>query len=335
MDDLHAFTGRISEMANAFRQSQILFTAHDYGVFGILEDERSAEEVAQAIGCSVRGTAMLLDGLTALELLEKCSGRYRNTKLASTCLVPGKSAYQGPILNHVRRSWDTWSQLSEAIRTGTGVKKGNHKPSSEELRDFILGMSNIAFLSAPDLLEHIDISPFRRMLDIGGGPGTYTITFLKANPHLRATILDLPPVIEIAREQIAAAGIEDRVTFVPGDCMSADPGCGYDFVLVSNVIHILSAEQNTQLVRKCHAALAPGGTLIIKDFLTDPDRSGPAFSLIFALHMLLHTEAGGTYSIEEVRRWTEDAGFLPGELKSLTPKTRLWIVKKAQPEGVR
>ncbi len=335
MEDLHASTGKVSEMANAFRQSQILFTAHGYNVFAILEDARSAEEVARAIGCSVRGTTMLLDGLTALELVEKSGGRYRNAKVASSCLVPGKPAYQGPILNHVRRSWDAWSQLPESIRTGTGVKKGSHKPSSEELRDFILGMSNIAFLSAPDLLEHIDISPFRRMLDVGGGPGTYTITFLKANPHLRATILDLPPVIEIAREQVAAAGLEDRVAFVPGDCTSADPGYGYDFALVSNVVHILSAEQNAQLVQKCHAALEPGGTLVIKDFLTDPDRSGPAFSLIFALHMLLHTEAGGTYSTEEVRRWTDNAGFLPGALKSLTPKTRLWVVRKPHEEGDR
>lgn len=328
MDDLHAHTGRISEIANAFRQSQILFTAHDYGVFALLDEARTAADVAAQIGCSVRGTAMLLDGLVALELLEKHGNLYKNAPVASACLVPGKTAYQGPILNHTRRSWDTWSQLSEAVRTGTGVKQGHQKADSGELRDFILGMGNIAFLSAPDLLDHIDIAPFRHLLDIGGGPGTYTITFLRANPHLRATLMDLPPVIEIARSQISQAGLDSRVEYIAGDSTKDPLGHGYDLILISNLVHILSAEQNATLVRKCHDALMPGGTLIIKDFLTDPDRSGPAFSLIFALHMLLHTKAGGTYAIDEVRAWTDAAGFEPGDLKSLTPKTRLWIARK-------
>ncbi|HNR30719.1 MAG TPA: methyltransferase [Candidatus Hydrogenedentes bacterium] len=328
MSELHEFTGKISEMANAFRQSRILFAAHDHNVFAFLEEDRGADDVAQRIGCSVRGTTMLLDGLVALDLVTKHGGRYRNGPVATTCLVPGKPAYQGAILRHTQRSWDAWSRLSEAVRTGTGVKQGSHRPATGELRDFILGMSNIAFLSAPDLLEHIDIAPFKHLLDVGGGPGTYTITFLKANPRLRATIMDLPPVIEIARDQVAVAGLEERVAYRPGDCTADDLGSGYDLILVSNIVHILSADQNARLVRKCHDALESGGTLIIKDFLTDPDRSGPAFSLIFALHMLLHTEAGGTYSIEEVRRWTDDAGFLPGELKSLTPKTRLWAAQK-------
>lgn len=328
MDDLHAHTGRISEIANGFRQSQILFAAHEYGVFALLEEQRTAADIAVRIGCSIRGSGMLLDGLVALELVNKSGCFYRNAPIAAACLVPGKPAYQGPILSHTRRSWDTWSQLSGAVRTGTGVKQGSHRADSGELRDFILGMGNIAFLSAPDLLEHIDIAPFRHMLDIGGGPGTYTITFLRANAHLRATLMDLPPVVDIARSQVSQTGLDSRVEYISGDCTKTPLGHGYDLILISNVIHILSAEQNAELVKKCYDALDCGGTLIIKDFLTDSDRSGPAFSLIFALHMLLHTEAGGTYSIDEARSWTDAAGFQPGKVKSLTPKTRLWIALK-------
>ena len=328
MDDLHACTGRISEIANAFRQSQVLFSAHELGVFTLLEEPRTASDVAGLAQCSVRGMAMLLDGLVALELVQKDHGRYRNAPVASACLVPGKVGYQGPIVNHTRRSWDTWARLGEAVRNGTGVKQGQHRADSAELRDFILGMGNIAFLSAPDLLEHIDISPFRHFLDIGGGPGTYTVTFLRANPALHATLMDLPPVIEIARGQIAATSLKDRVTYRAGDCTSDPLGNGYDLVLISNVVHILSAEQNAALIRRCFDAMAPGGTLIIKDFLTDADRSGPAFSLLFSLHMLVHTEAGGTYSVDEARAWTDAAGFQPGKIKNLTAKTRLWIAEK-------
>ena len=328
MPDLHAFTARISEMANAYKQSQLLFTAVDADLFSLLEDPATAANIAKARDWSEHGTTILLNGLVGLGLLEKePDGRYLNSAEATTCLVPGKPAYQGAIIRHTQNSWDTWAQLPEAVRTGTGAVHGRQR-NPEELRDFILGMSNIAMLSAPDLLEHVDITPYRRFLDVGGGPGTYTITFLQANPDLHATIMDFPDVIEIAKEQVAAAGLQDRVDYRAGDAVADDLGDGYDCILVSNVVHILGPEQNAALVKKCFDALTPGDTLILKDFFTDPGHTGPPFSLLFAVHMLLHTEAGRTYSTEEVRAWTSAAGFAQGELKTLTPKTRLWITRK-------
>lgn len=327
MSELHDFTGRISEMANAYKQSQLLFTAVEGDVFSLLDVPASARDVASARGWSTHGTALLLDALVGLELLTKDAGRYVNTPAAAACLVPGKPAYQGAIIRHTRNSWETWGRLEEAVRTGAGIVQGRQREPGE-LRDFILGMSNIAMLSAPDMLEHVDIAPCRRLLDVGGGPGTYTLTFLRANPALHATLMDFPDVLEIAREQVGAAGLIDRVEFRPGDAMTDDLGGGYDLILVSNVVHILGPEENAALVRKCHAALDPGGLLILKDFFTDPGHTGPPFSLVFAVHMLLHTAAGRTYSTEQARGWTDAAGFREGELKTLTPKTRLWLARK-------
>jgi SAM-dependent methyltransferase len=327
MSELHEFTGRISEIANAYKQSQLLFTAVSSDVFTLLESPRTAAELAAEKNWSARGAAIFLDGLVGIGLLAKDSDRYVNTPAASACLVPGKPAYQGAIIRHTQNSWDIWACLEESVRTGTGVRRGQHD-DPEELRDFILGMANIAMLSAPDLLEHVDVAPYRRLLDIGGGPATYTITILRANPDIRATLFDFPNVVDIAREQVEQAGFAGRVSFIAGDCTRDDLGRGYDLVLLSNVVHILGPEENAALVRKCFDALEPGGTLIIKDFLTDPGQAGPPFSLVFAVHMLLHTEQGRTYSIGEVRAWTEAAGFLPGELRHLTPKTRLWVARK-------
>jgi SAM-dependent methyltransferase len=327
MSDLHEFTAHISEMANAYKQSQLLFTAVEGDVFSLLESPTSAGSVAQARGWSEHGTTLLLDALVALGLVTKQDGLYRNSPAAAACLVPGKPAYQGAIIRHTQNSWEPWSRLPEAVRTGTGIVHGRQR-DPRELRDFILGMNNIAMLSAPDLLEHVDIAPFRHLLDLGGGPGTYTITFLQANPNLRATLMDFPDVVEIAREQVAAAGMEDRVDFLKGDGTSDALGAGYDLILVSNVVHILGPDENAALIKKCFDALEPGGMLLLKDFFTDPGHTGPPYSLIFAVHMLLHTEAGRTYSTDEVRAWTDAAGFAEGELKTLTPKTRLWLVRK-------
>lgn len=327
MSELHEFTGKISEIANAYKQSQLLFTAVNADVFTPLDAPRSAEALAEAKGWSVRGTAIFLDGLVGIGLLEKDGDQYVNTPAASACLVPGKPAYQGAIIRHTQNSWDIWAGLEESVRTGTGVRRGQHE-DPEELRDFILGMANIAMLSAPDLLEHVDPAPYRNLLDIGGGPATYTITFLRANPDMRATLFDFPGVVEIARQQVEQAGLAGRVSFIAGDCTRDELGSGYDLVLLSNVVHILGPDENAAVVRKCFDALEPGGTLIIKDFLTDPGQTGPPFSLVFAVHMLLHTDKGRTYSTGEVRAWTEAAGFLPGELRHLTPKTRLWVARK-------
>ncbi len=329
MRELMELSGQINAIANAYKRSQILFTALDGGVFSLLEGAGApADAVAAACGWSARGAAMLLDGLVALELVEKRDGLYRNGAAASACLVPGGPCWQGEIIRHTRASWDAWAALPEAVRTGACAVRPEQERSGGDLRNFILGMDNIARFSAREMLAAVDLSRYRRMLDLAGGPATYAITFLGAHPALHATLFDRPAVIEIAREQVARAGLENRFTYLGGDCLVNDLGGPYDLVLMSNIIHSFGPEENALLVRKAHAALERGGTLIIKDFLVENDRSGPAYGLIFALHMLVHTPAGGTYSFDEVQSWTDAAGFGPGRVVSLTPQTRLWMVEK-------
>jgi len=328
MQDLRHFTNQIGEIGAGFRHAQILFVATEADVFSLLESPRRAEDVAKARDWSARGARMLLDGLVALGLIEKTDGWYRNAEIASVCLVPGREGYQGDIIRHTRDGWDTWARMEECVRTGNGVPREGGGRSPEGLRNFILGMSNIAVLSAQDVLGALDLSRYRRLLDVGGGPGTYSIAFVQAHPEMRATLFDLPEVVEIAREQVEKAGLLERFDFVPGDYKQDTLGSGHDLVFVSNIIHSLSDAGNRALVRKCYDALTTGGTLIIKDFLADDGRTGPPFSLIFALHMLIHTGDGDTYTISEVADWTRAAGFAEGRLVSITPQTRLWVVEK-------
>lgn len=329
LNQLREWTGVVNNIANGYKKSRILFTAFKAGIFEFLETERDAKDVAGILGWSERGVAMLLDGLVALDLVEKKDGRYRNAAMASACLARGGIAYQGDILSHNLSSWEDWVTLEDRVRTGTCASSGEER-TGQALRNFILGMSNIANLSAREVLQAVDLSGYGRMLDLAGGPATYSIAFLQAHPGMRATLFDRAPVIEIAREQVAAAGVGDRFTYIAGDCLSDDIGRGYDLVFISNLIHSFSNDENARLVRKVFEALAPGGTIIIKDFIVENDRSGPAYSLIFALHMLIHTPGGNTYTYEEIRCWTDSAGFGPGTSISLTPQTRLWIARKAE-----
>lgn len=320
----------VNDLARGFMRSRVLFEAHQAGVFPLLEDPRTAEDIAGAVGWTPRGARILLDGLFALKLIEKEGGCYHNGRHVSTCLVPGKPGYQGHLLSHLHNLEPRWDRMGDALRSGRGaVESEALRRGPEELRDFILGMSDIAKFSAREILQACDFSKYRHLLDLGGGPATYAITFLQKYEAMRATLFDFPDVIAIAREQVAEAALEDRMAYVCGDMTSDDIGTGYDLVLVSNIIHSFGPEANRALVRKCHAALAPGGLLVIKDFLIDDDRTGPPFGLMFALNMLVGTEAGDTYTFAEVDAWTREAGFAEGRAVHITPQSRLWLAEKS------
>ncbi|MFP4173552.1 MAG: methyltransferase [Candidatus Hydrogenedentota bacterium] len=326
--DFKQFAQRLDELASGYTRAQILFTANNAALFDYLETPASAEAVAQKLGWSPRGTRMLLDGLVGLGLVEKRDSAYSNAPIASHCLVSSSEGYQGHILQHKAHGWEAWSRLDEAVAQGAPPPEGRSERNEHELRAFILGMDDGGRLSARDMLERIDLTPYRHMLDIGGGPGSYPIAFLQRHPHMRATLLDQPKVVEIAREQVAKAQLEDRIGFIEGDFLETDFGDGYDLVLLSNIIHMLDAGANARLVQRCADAMAPGGLLIVKDFIVDDARTGPPFSLFFALNMLLHTDGGDTYRESDVMEWTRAAGFDDGRFVDLTPQTRLWLVHK-------
>jgi hypothetical protein len=328
MQEMMELMGQVNTIANAYKRSQILFTALEGNVFALLEQPATAAFVAGKTGWSPRGTAMLLDGLVALQLVTREDGGYRNGEAASACLVPGAPAWQGDILRHTQASWEAWAQLPQCVATGDCSNVREHELSGVALRNFILGMDNVASFAAPEVLRAVDLSRYENMLDLAGGPATYSSVFLKAHPRLRATLFDRAAVIALAREKVAAAGLEERFSYIAGDCLADSYGGPYDLVFLSNIIHSFSPAQNEAVVRRAHEALSPGGSIVIKDFLVDNDRSGPPFSLIFSLHMLVHTPGGGTYTFEEVEGWTNRAGFLPGRVVSLTPQTRLWIADK-------
>ena len=150
------------------------------------------------------------------------------------------------------------------------------------------------------------------MLDVGGGSGAYSIAFAQANPTLRAEILDLAGVAPIASRHIRAAGLEDRIQVRIGDLRTAEllaSGTSYDLVFISAICHMLSPDENLDLLRRSLLALAPGGRVVIQDFILEPDKTAPRFAALFALNMLVGTRAGSSYSEPEYAQWLSAAGF--------------------------
>ena len=292
----------------AFQESRILLTAIELDLFEALGAGADADDVAGALGTDPRATGMLLNALAALGVIEKRGGVFRNTPETAQHFTRRSPDDVRMAMMHTVHLWDTWSTLTECVRKGTTL--GRRPAGTEDWTGaFISAMHANASRRAMAVVEAVDVAGARKMLDVGGGSGAYSIAFAQASPALRAEILDVGDVVPIARRHIAEAGLEDRVTVREGDLGSSDFGTGFDLVLISAICHMLSEDENRALVAKTHAALGAGGRMVISDFILDPDRDGPRMAAMFALNMLVGTRHGNTYTEAEYAAWMRDAGF--------------------------
>lgn len=300
-------------LGSGFQPAQLLLTALELGVFDLLGGgPRPPRELAGALGLDARATEIAANGLVALGLLRLTPAGYANDEPATRFLVRGSPDYRGEILRHVHASWEDWAELGQTWRTGRPAlhRKTQQLPSTAEgVRDFILGMENVTRDLAPLLAERLPLAGCRRALDLGGGPGNYALAFVRRWPELTVVHFDLPPTSAVAREFVAGREGEERVSFVEGDFLSDPVGEGFDFIWLSQVIHMLGEAQVQRLLGRAAAALAPGGRLGVHDQFLEPSKTTPRGAALFGVHMLAVTEGGRAYSLEETSRWLEAAGL--------------------------
>jgi ubiquinone/menaquinone biosynthesis C-methylase UbiE len=318
-------------MATAFQASRVLLTAYELDLFTVL-GERSclSGEIARMLGTDERATDRLMNALCGLDFLSKKDGRFSNTPIASQFLVRDKPEFIAGLM-HMVHLWETWSTLTAAVRQGRSVanRPQNVKEHSEDwLRAFIAAMHWRARQHAPGVVGLIDLSNVSRVLDVGGGSGAYAMAFAKAKPDLSAAVFDLPNVIPMTEEYIHREGLAGRVATIAGDYQCDIFGNGFDLVFLSAIIHSNSPSQNRALIAKAAEALAPRGQMVVQDFIVNEDRTGPPFAVLFALNMLVGTEAGDTYTESEVRQWMEGAGLQSVERKDTPFGTSLIVGRR-------
>ncbi len=319
----------LRDLAMSFQKSRILLSAFELDVFTALgEGARSSREVAETVGADARGTDRLLNALCALGLLSKEKGLYSNTEASRRYLSRSGERYLSG-LGHAANLYASWGSLTAAVRAGGTVRgKQREEGSGFSLEAFIGAMHQRALMTAPALVSKIDLSGVRRVLDVGGGSGVYSMSFARAKEGLEAVVFDLPGVTEIARRHIREAGLENRITAVEGNYLTDDLGSGFDMVFFSAVIHIQSGEENRRLIEKSFRALNPEGLVVIQDFVMDEDRTAPPGGAVFALNMLVNTASGDTYTESEIRDWLEGAGFIGVIRQSTGADTSMVIGRK-------
>jgi SAM-dependent methyltransferase len=291
-------------------RSRIILTAAELDLFTVIQDgDSTAQKIAGRLGLDQRGLTRVLDCLVTFDLLGKEQNVYSLTEEGATYSSKHPESSL-PMLLHMNRLWDSWTQLTGVVEKGPERVQRLPKPMDKDSRRAFIGaMHVIGRTLSEEIAVSLDLSGFKKLIDIGGGSGTYTIAFLKHNPRLRAVLFDLEDVVAMARERIKSEGYLDRAQIVAGDFYRDELPGGCDLALLSAIIHQNSAEQNLDLYSKIFRALDPGGMLIIRDHIMDESRTKPPEGALFAINMLVNTRSGDTYTFGEVAQSLGRAGF--------------------------
>ncbi len=319
----------------AFMESRVLLTALELDVFSAVGAGAAAAAVARTCGADSGAAERLLDSLVALGFLGKRDGVFANTALSARFLAAGSRDDARDALKHNLSLWQRWSTLTEAVRAGHAVGASEMAERGEDWTvPFIAAMHRGAAERAPLVVSAVGAEGVRRMLDVGGGSGAYSIAFARASATLQAEVLDLPAVLPIASRHAAEAGLADRVSTRAGDLRADDLGSGYDLVLLSSICHMLGPDENRDLLSRAARALAPGGRVVVSDFMLDEDGTAPRQAVLFSLNMLVGTPSGRSYRESEYAAWLEAVGLAVVERVRLPGPAHL-MVGRAGPPAAR
>lgn len=316
---------RIADLISGYRKAKILFVAASLDLFSHTAGRGgTAEAVAKRLGTDPRATRVLLNALVSTGFLTCRKLSYFNSAVSGRFLVPGRKEYLGNNLCYQDIIWEAWGKLGAVVKSGKTSFPLRRLLSKRKdfLEGYIKGMSNIAGRPAAEIAGKLDLSGAGLMLDVGGGPGTYTASFLGKERGLKGVILDLPETLSVTRGIFSEHPLSGRVSFQEGDYHKADFGKDrYDLVLFSNVTHDEGPAENLELLRKAFKAMRSGGQVVIHDFMLNDDMTSPQFAALFSVHMLVYTNKGRVYSAREYGAWLKKAGFGAIRQLDICPKS--------------
>ena len=325
----------IMRLALAYRSSMVLFAAAELDIFSPLaEAPLTAPALAARTGLEAEPLRMLLDACAAEGLLVREGDTFANGPAADAFLVRGRPAYIAHGLKFAEDLYPAWGRLADLVRTGAPTMEPESVlgEDKEKTRAFVLAMHERARGMSAVLPHGVDFAGRRRLLDVGGGPATYSIALVRQTPGLTSTVLDRPGVLEVTREIVDSHDCADRITLMPGDYLTSPFGTGYDAVLLSGMMHRETPETCRRLLARSFEALEPGGLVVVSDVFFDSDeKNGPPFATYFALNMMMMCENGSAHAMTEMSAWMTGAGFRNVETRPLPPPNPHTLVVGLKP----
>jgi len=313
------------EVVYGFRVSRVIFSALDLDLFNTMGSlVWTIAQLSKHMQASSRGVEILCRNLASTGLLVKSQAGYQTSSFARRYLQKTSGEFRGDYLTLMQRQWKEWSHLTEVITSGIPVDS-QEPETTEYRRSFSWAMHHRSQEPAQQVAKQVSMKTARSLLDLGGGPGTYALAFLKTNPQLQATVMDRPAALEVAQTLAKQASVESRLSLQAGNFIEDKIHGTYDIVWYSNVLHIYSPSENLKVFRKIKRALKPGGRLLIQDtFLKDSQGLRPLETNLFAVTMLLYTDTGNTYPLQDVRAWLHKAGLNRTRVINLKKGTGDW-----------
>ena len=314
-------TTRLQNIALAYQQSAALFAAIELDLFtAIAQGANTIEAIAGKLDLARPQVDRLVTVLTAMHILLKNGERYANAADVERFLVKGNPRYAGAWMLFTKPQWNDWGQLADRLRVKQEKRLGMYEEFSvEDARAYHAATNSIGMGAARRFLKQVDLAGRRRLLDLGGGSGAYSIEAAKAYPDLRAIVFDLPPVAVVAREYIARHGVADRVTAMAGDFTADDFPAGVDVVVMASNLPQYSAELIALVVAKAFAALAPGGEMHLVGEALNDERTGPLNPALWGLAEALSGSTGVAHSEAECKAFFAKAGFVDIAVHEFVP----------------
>jgi hypothetical protein len=310
---------KILQTGLAFWPAKALLSAIEIGVFTELSHGPQPFAVLSGrLGLHPRGARDFLDTLVALSFLQRESDSYRNTPETDLFLDRKKASYIGGILEMANaRLYPFWGHLTEALRTGqpqNEVKTGGPGlfetlyADPARLKGFLAAMTGISRGANATIARAFGWKDYHTFVDVGTAQGDLAVQIALANPHLRGVGFDLPEVAPVFEEYSKAAGVAERLSFIPGSFFDHELPKA-DVVLMGHILHDWDLATKQMLIRKAFQALPAGGAFIVYEAIIDDDRSKNAFGLMMSLNMLIETPGGFDYTGADCAAWMTAAGF--------------------------
>ncbi len=305
-------TVRLQGLARAYCESAVFFAAIDLRLFTrIAEGHDSDADLASAVGVTPLDLERLVTVCQALGLVGREGGRLRNADDVERFLVEGKPGFAGAWMQFTRPEVGRWFDLTKFLRAKrTPTRLGMYgELTVDRAREYHRATASIGFGAGRRFVRQVDLSARRKLLDLGGGSGAYSISAVKAFPELRAVVLDLPPVVEVTKEFIAEHGVGDRVETLAADFTRDAFPDDVDAVVMASNLQIYDEPMIRGVVRKAYDALLPGGEMHLVGEMLDDDRSGPLDAALWGLQNTFDGSAGVARTIGQCRSYFESAGF--------------------------
>lgn len=323
------------QLAWGYAPPLIIEAAVKHGVFDSLDQSpKTAQQLARQTRTSERGLTAILNALVGLQLLARKGNCYLLTPESAAFLVKKKNApYHGTFFHHATQQLiPRWLQIGDVVRTGKPAMAANAaQEGAKFFEGFVESLFPMSYAAAKTLGEHLQISKATapvNVLDIATGSGVWGIALAQQSPHVRMTAVDWPNVLKVTERVARRQGLGNRLTKIPGDLMKVNYGNGHHIATLGHILHSEGRERSRRLLKKTFNALSSGGTIAIAEFVVNHDRTGPPMPLLFAVNMLVNTQAGDTFSFEEMSEWLREAGFKKPRLLAVPAVSPLVLATK-------